>query len=712
MRGFYCGVVIFICIMMIPAKPVCAETIRVTLAADEISYDYHSKQIEAKGNVEISYKKTKVISDLAVIDHEQNILLATGNVKVEKDGDEFNGDRFLYYLETQQGWVYPVGTEITDEEVEGPLKFTAAEAYIKGEEILFKKTYLTSCELEHPHYHFTAKEVEYFPGDRIKMSNVWYWEHRVPLFYVPVLFISLEEDSNNFGIQVGWNNFDGWWVQSWYTYYFSGENSLMARNKTTERGVDSWEFEHINKLSPTKKLSEIFEILDNDKIGNDNDDYKFGLKYEDQTNPKMNYEAWLNGWNRYTADGENYYESEYALNLRGKSPFPTTLKFYHDIKEEDSLPETRIKEEWNYYIDPSFNISLNGDWLSSERLVKGQTTNRMDYNYSLSKRWEKSNLSIKGHERNIYLNEKIMPDITYAIPAWDAPWVGALNIVSQYTHKETTNASTGMEGDRLALDILKNNNIGEKGKLSLTNMTRLRFRDYEIDEEPSDLGALTESLNLTAHFTKEFSTTVKLGFTEVQGITNVFFTNSDDIRPGADIINEWNWNGDIFRANFDTGYNFETEYAYPANLGASWTSSSTSASFDTIYYWNNGPQSDKFGFGATNLSLNSTPRKDWRFVLSLNYDFITQLWSSKRLDLELTEQLSPKWKAALKVNFDMLTDDFSNANATLSYDWHCRELGFHYDWVEREYWLQITFKAFPQARFNTSENPWEYLNYE
>lgn len=63
MRGLFFGGVIFIWIWLSLAKPVWAETVRVTLTADEIHYDYYSKQIEAKGNVQISYKNTKVHSD-------------------------------------------------------------------------------------------------------------------------------------------------------------------------------------------------------------------------------------------------------------------------------------------------------------------------------------------------------------------------------------------------------------------------------------------------------------------------------------------------------------------------------------------------------------------------------------------------------------------------------------------------------------------------
>ena len=81
------------------------------------------------------------------------------------------------------------------------------------------------------------------------------------------------------------------------------------------------------------------------------------------------------------------------------------------------------------------------------------------------------------------------------------------------------------------------------------------------------------------------------------------------------------------------------------------------------------------------------------------------------MDLRLTQPIGSRWKVGVNATYDMFANDFSNANVQLIYDWHCREVEFHYDWVEREYWLQIAFKAFPQARFNTSENPMEYLNY-
>lgn len=715
MRDLSFAAVILICILVLVAKPVRAETFRVTLNADEIYYDYHSKQIVAKRNVQISYQKTKVFSDQAIIDHDQNILLVTGSVKVEKDGDEFSGDRFLYYLETQQGWIFPVVTEITDEEINGPLLFTAAEAFIKGEELLFKKTYLSGCELEHPHYHFTAKQVQYFPGDRIKMRHVWYWEHRVPLFYVPVLFISLKEDSNNFGIRVGWNNVDGWWIKTWYTYYFNDRNSLMVSNTTTEHGTDYWGLQHIYEPSTTRTFTETFEFADGRKIGSTYGDYKVGFKYEDRTHPKLNYETSLNNWYRYNIYGEGYLENEYNFTLRGQTPYPFFAVDYDTFGQEGKR-QINVQESWRYNIDPTMGVYLNGRWFYNELSTIPKTNEpaqNYTYNLGFDKRWDRSQLAFKVQESRAigYYSENLKPEITYTIPKWDWPLVGDVRLVTQYTSKEKYDGinDTKTEGERGALDISKTNSLWSKGSLSLNNRVYYRFRGYRVNDIPNELNALTEELDLTNKFTDKLSSTLSLGFTKVEGENNAFF--NDNIRPGAEIWNSWNWRGQQLSANLKTGYNFETVYAYPVKFDTRWTHNTSRVSFRTEYHWDNGPDY-QVGLGLTSLEVDSNPKQDWYFRLNLSYNFWNEVWWSKVMDLRLTQPIGNKWKAGVEATYDMFVNDFSNANVGLTYDWHCRELKFHYDWIEKEYWIGLAFKAFPQARFNTSENPMEYLNYE
>lgn len=715
MRFFYYSIILLFSFLLLSAEIARAEIVRVTLTADEINYDYGSKQVEAKGNVRISYKKTEVESDHAIIDHEQNILLATGEVKVVKDGDEFNGNRFLYYLETQQGWVFPVATEITDDEIEGKLKYTAAEAFIKGEEILFKKTFVTGCDLEKPHYRFSAKKAEYFPGDKIRMSHVLYWEHRVPIFYFPVLVISLDEDSNNFGWQIGWNNYDGWWLIVWYTYYFKNDDSLMVRNKTTEHGVDRWELYYTNEITSTRKFTSAIELADNDKIGNPNDDLRAGFRLEDRTYPKLNYDTTLDNWKRYDITGDTYFENEYNFTLRGQSPYPF-LALDYDTFGMEHKRQINLQENWRHDFGSSSSFSLSGRWFYNELSTVPNTDDPVrNYTYTstFDKRWDWSQLSIKAQEsRTIgYSSENVIPDIIYTIPEWDFPLLGKIKIATQYTDKTRYDGYNDQttEGERIAMDLQKSNDLWSKGKLSLNNKVYYRFREYSVDEYLSEIEAVTEELNLTNQLTDKLATTFTLGYTEVEGENNAFF--NENILPGAELWNSWNWRGQYLSMNFKTGYNLETEYAYPANFDTTWASNSTRVSLRTEYHWDNGPEY-QVGLGQTSLELDSNPKPDWHFRLNLSYDFWSQTWWSKMMDLQLTQKLGKNWKIELTATYDMFVEDFSIANAGLIYDWHCRELEFHYDWVEQEYWFGITFKAFPQYKLNTADNPWEYLNYE
>ncbi len=715
MRFFHFSVILIVSLLLLSTKTVQAEMVRVTLSADEIYYDYGSKQIEAKGNVQISYKKTKVESDHAIIDHEQNILLATGNVKVVKEDDDFNGDRFLYYLETQQGWVFPVATLITDEELEKPVFLTAKEAFMKGEEILFKKTFLTGCDLEKPHYHFTSSKVEYLPGDIIKLYHTVYWEHTIPLFYFPVFFISLKEDSNDFGVEVGWNEYDGWWILSWYTYYFNADNSLMVRNKTTEHGVDRWELHYNNEISTTRKFTGVFELADNDKIGNPNEDYRAGFRFEDQTHPKLNYETTLDNWRRYTDTGETYIENEYNFTLRGQSPYPF-LALDYDVFGMENKKQINIQESWRHNFDSTTSFSLSGRWFYNElspNAITGEPSQSYTYNSSFDKRWDWSQLSVKAQESRTlgYSSENVIPDITYTIPKWDLPLIEDVKIVTQYTDKERYNGATDQttEGERLGIDLEKTNNLWAKGSLNLSNKAYYRFREYLVDEVITDMNALTEEMNLTNTFTDELSSTITLGYTEVRGENNTFF--NENILPGAEVWNSWNWRSQHLSVNLKTGYNFEIKYAHPVSFDTSWTSDTTRVSLRTEYHWDNGPDY-QVGLGQTSLEVSSDPKQNWHLRLMMSYDFWEQIWWSKIMDVQATQQIGDNWKIKLEAIYDMFIDDFSHANASLIYHWHCREFEFHYDWIEQEYWVGMRFDFYPKLQLRNNDNPWEFLNYE
>jgi isocitrate dehydrogenase kinase/phosphatase len=75
----------------------------------------------------------------------------------------------------------------------------------------------------------------------------------------------------------------------------------------------------------------------------------------------------------------------------------------------------------------------------------------------------------------------------------------------------------------------------------------------------------------------------------------------------------------------------------------------------------------------------------------------------------ITQRLTKNWKGRLSARYSDVVGDFSLLNFDLTYDWHCREVIFSYDYVEETYKVQLNFKAFPQASLSTDMDPMELL---
>jgi lipopolysaccharide export system protein LptA len=700
-----------------------AESLNVNVTATEVYYDYQTKQVEASGNVRITYKNIKIESDGVLIDQEQNILLATGAVRVEKNGDVVKGDRFLYYLKTQQGWMSPLDMEVTDEKIKGSTKLTAGEAFLKGEEIRAKRTFFTSCDQPDPHFHFTAAEIEYYPEDRIVLHKVWYWEGKVCLFYLPYLFISLKDKDNNFDVRAGHNDLVGWYLYVGYNYFLSEHSYGKVNLDLTERGGDGIGVKHYIENSPTSRWYQEYSVLDKKDLGFADNDYMYGFGYENSIDPTRKILTTFQNWHHFTELGDCYLDTKYFFNFAGQSPYPS-LTFNFSETGVEGLRLVDLLGNWSYRFDPSLALNLNGRWFYQEAI--NPTLNNFSFAYQLqaSKNWGWSNLSLRVSDRKVFsgLNNSVnyLPDLIYTIPKFDSKVVGDLKLVTQYTHLEKFyilgNDLDGYEvhdssGDRWGLDLQKLPVIlWQHNPWKLDFQSRFRYRDLNILEDDleteSEIYAITNDLGLTCQFNQMFSTVVRVGETETEGIPNTYFTGEDNIQPGAFITNGWYWKSPQFNSSLTTGYNFYSELADPVNFDMQWTPDpKKNLTFRTIYDW-------YVGLGQTDLQFFYNPKENWRLRLLVGYNFSIPdyPWTNKEFEAVIAQKLNDKWRIELASRFDFFIDNFSMAELGVIYDWHCRELKVHYDWIKREYWFQVLIKAFPDNPLRLSSNTEEFFN--
>ncbi|MGE5582258.1 MAG: LptA/OstA family protein [Bacillota bacterium] len=727
-RAIYAGILVLVFLAGY-SSIVRAETVPAKVIADEVKYDYESKQVEATGNVKIEYKNVKIEADYCLIDQDQDVLLATGKVVVNNKSDIYHGDRFLYYLKTQQGWISPLASVITDPQINGPVYLTANEAFIKGEEIRAKHSTFTSCNLDHPHYRFSAKEIEYYPGDLIIMRHVWYWEGPFPIFYFPVLYISLK--NNNFEVRVGNSAAEGWFIDvKFYYYYIPNEYSWGdLHTRFSEYGGNYYEVENSRYTSHTGVFTQKYGFLDKQNMNNLQagqysnsynapytslyNDYMLGFGYKEYLNPKVLTSQKLESWHHFTKDGVLYLDNTYNFSLSGQYPYPSNLTMDFSDTGEQTLRQINLATNWNYNPDATSNVSLNGQWYYRGYLKDNNPNISKLYNFRATKDWTWSNLALTVMENQNYNNTyssstNLNPDLLYTIPKWKFPVLGDVEIKSQYTHMEKFySTASSSEGDRYALNFRKLPvTLWQEGQFTLDTEAAFKYRDFFVNDRETELYSASAQVGLKDQFSEAFYTKFDTGYANTLGLTNNYFGyEGDNAQPGAFIKNGWYYTTKPLRASLTTEYNFYTRYAYPANITADWTPApKEELHFDTIYDWVLGP-------GQTNLRAFYNPKENWRLSLWLGYNFqnLDYPWTMQQFEALISDRINNKWSYRIATRYDYLMNKYTISEYALIYDWHCREVMFHYDGILREYWVQIFIKAFPDAKLkltgnNTMEN--------
>ncbi|HDI46004.1 MAG TPA: LPS-assembly protein LptD, partial [Candidatus Omnitrophica bacterium] len=150
-----------------------------TVNGDKVEYIPEKNVMVAEGNVEVVYEGMFLYADKVTVWMDKNEALAEGNVRLVRDGATFYGDKVSYYFKENKGKIISPRFEKY-----GPWygKGLEAEEYEKGKYLL-KKAYITTCDLEKPHYRFQAKLVKVIPGEKIIARNVVFYIKDTPVFY-------------------------------------------------------------------------------------------------------------------------------------------------------------------------------------------------------------------------------------------------------------------------------------------------------------------------------------------------------------------------------------------------------------------------------------------------------------------------------------------------------------------------------------------------
>ena len=90
--------IIVIIICLVPVLLWADEEIPVKVKADNLRYLNDPQKIIATGRVVAEYKNYVIHAEQLVVDVENNVIVASGNIKLSQDDYEVEGFRFTFFL--------------------------------------------------------------------------------------------------------------------------------------------------------------------------------------------------------------------------------------------------------------------------------------------------------------------------------------------------------------------------------------------------------------------------------------------------------------------------------------------------------------------------------------------------------------------------------------------------------------------------------------
>jgi LPS-assembly protein len=166
--------------------------------AEDLQFDQPTQTAHGKGNVLIRYRGVVLRADRVRYSMQTNEVWAEGNVRLNRDGQEWICPALHYNFDTHDFEADRLGGFFDPLYLGGyDLEQASSNEYRAG------RVTATTCDYDTPHYHLQATRSVIFPNDRVVMYNVTLRLRDVPVFWFPVVIWSLDEDFQPLTVSVG-----------------------------------------------------------------------------------------------------------------------------------------------------------------------------------------------------------------------------------------------------------------------------------------------------------------------------------------------------------------------------------------------------------------------------------------------------------------------------------------------------------------------------
>lgn len=175
-----------------------ATDVPVQAHADVIEFSPELQRVMGRGHVRIMHEGQTLTCDRVVIFTKSRDALAEGHVRLEGSDGVLTGDTVYYNFATKKGTIITGGAEFFPWYSRSPHMVKTSE-----HTMLMRNGYITTCDLDPPHYRMQAKEATIYLNDKVVAKHVRFYVGRLPLWYFPRWKHSLRENRTKFALYPG-----------------------------------------------------------------------------------------------------------------------------------------------------------------------------------------------------------------------------------------------------------------------------------------------------------------------------------------------------------------------------------------------------------------------------------------------------------------------------------------------------------------------------
>lgn len=194
------------------------------LSADTLSYSQDANLAKAKGSVRADYGTLHLSADEVTINQETLDFTASGNILFSSDKlgtwecDDVRGNineqSFGFGIFRLDGEIWHAGGQ-------------NASGYANGDKEL-QDAWLSTCDCKNPHYCLHAKKIVHHANQTFTAKHVFLEFGGVPVFYLPYLWGSTNENSAGWIVRPGYSGKKGAYIRLGRIWKHPGEHESMT----------------------------------------------------------------------------------------------------------------------------------------------------------------------------------------------------------------------------------------------------------------------------------------------------------------------------------------------------------------------------------------------------------------------------------------------------------------------------------------------------